>query len=154
MLNPIHRKKPLKEDQREKMRQAVQLQASREKEMRQRLMQKMNEKKQAQCASGGPSSDSSQAPNMPPEVQALIEQMDKIEFELDHASDTHILKGKGKANMKNSVASRNLDSSTDVITRLCPAGTELNESLKALKDSVILIRQRHPKVHFTISYRM
>jgi len=45
------------------MRKAIQLQASREKEMRQRVMEKMDEKKRARAAAGLP------AFSVPPEVK-------------------------------------------------------------------------------------
>lgn len=48
---------------REQMRKAIQLQASREKEMRQRVMEKMDEKKRARAAAGLP------AFSVPPEVK-------------------------------------------------------------------------------------
>jgi len=50
-------------------------------------------------------------------VKSLFAKLDAIEKELDSASDTHILKGKG---------------------------TELNNSLKALKEPVLRARQKHP----------
>lgn len=108
------------------MRQAIQVQAAREKEMRQKVMQRMNEKqelkktqqleekRQQQQASGG-----HPPPAVPAEVKVLSDKLTRIEDEIDRASDTQILKGKG---------------------------AELNDSLKALKDDILRARQKHPQV--------
>ena len=84
------------------MRQAIQVQAAREKEMRQKVMQRMNEKqelkktqqleekRQQQQGSGG-----HPPPAVPSEVKALSDKLTRIEDEIERASDTQILKGKG-----------------------------------------------------------
>ncbi len=52
--------------------------------------QQLEEKRQQQQASGG-----HPPPAVPPEVKALFDKLTRIEDEIDRASDTQILKGKG-----------------------------------------------------------
>jgi hypothetical protein len=89
-----------KPDQKEQMRQAIQVQAAREKEMRQKVMQRMNEKQeikknQQQEQQRQQHLSGEKQPVVPSEVKSLSDKLARIEDELRRASDTQILKGKG-----------------------------------------------------------